>query len=139
MKFDEPKTAVLVFPDGKLICTGAKNMDEVDKTIQNTMEKIKSVGITTKAKAKIEIQNVVASTNLNKEMHLSSISKGLLTQEIDYQPDKFPGLIYKIEEYGATLLLFDSGKLVCTGTKSVEDATSAIEMMKEKLSSIGAL
>ena len=72
-------------------------------------------------------------------MHLSSISKGLLLQHVDYQPDKFPGLIYKIEEHGATLLLFDSGKLVCTGTKSIEDATSAIEMMKEKLSSIGAL
>jgi len=139
IKLDDPKTAVLVFPDGKLICTGAKNMDEVDKSIKNTMKKIQSVGITTRAKATVEIQNIVASVNLNKEMHLSSISKGLLLQHVDYQPDKFPGLIYKIEEYGATLLLFDSGKLVCTGTKSIEDATSAIDMMKDKLSSIGAL
>jgi len=139
MKLDCPKTAILVFPDGKLICTGARNIDEVDKTIKDTIKKIKEVGITTKEKTEIEIQNIVASTNLDKEMHLSSISKGLLLQHVDYQPDKFPGLIYKIEEHGATLLLFDSGKLVCTGTKSIEDATSAIEMMKEKLSSIGAL
>lgn len=139
MKLGYPKTAILVFPNGKIICTGAKNMEEINKSIEKTIEKIKSIGLTLKKKINIEIQNIVASTNLNKEMHLSSISKALMMQNVNYQPDKFPGLIYKIEETGAILLLFDSGMLVCTGTKNEDDATNAINVMKEKLSSIGVL
>lgn len=139
MKLEYPKTAILLFPSGKIICTGAKDMDEVNKSINKTVKKIKDAGFTTRKKHDVEIQNVVASTNLNKEMHLSSINKGLLLQDVQYEPDQFPGLIYKINDYGAILLLFSSGKLVCTGTKSLEDANSAINMMKEKLSSIGAL
>ena len=139
MKLKNPDTAVLVFPNGKIVCTGAKTIDDANKAIKVTMKKIKDAGITTRKQPKADIQNIVASINLRKEMDLSSISKGLLLQHVEYQPDQFPGLIYKIEEYGATLLLFSSGKLVCTGTKKLEDVTGAMDMMKEKLSSIGAL
>lgn len=139
MKVEEPKTAILLFASGKVICTGAKDVDEVDKSIKKIIKTIKDGGFTTRKKYDIEMQNIVASTNLNKEMHLSSISKGLLLQDVQYEPEQFPGLIYKIEDYGAILLLFSSGKLVCTGTKSIEDANSAINVTKEKLQSIGAL
>jgi len=139
IKLDEPKTAILLFSDGKLVCTGAKTTDEIDRSIDKVISKIKKINVTTKKKPAVEIQNVVASVDLKKEMHLSSISKALLLQDVNYQPDQFPGLVYKIDDYGATLLLFSSGKLVCTGTKSIEDATSAIDIMKEKLSSIGVL
>jgi len=139
MKLDDPKTAILLFPSGKVICTGAKNLDEVEKSIKKTIKSIKDAGFTTRKNYQIETQNIVVTTDLKKEMHLSSICKGLLLQDVQYEPNQFPGLIYKIQDYGAILLLFSSGKLVCTGTKSLEDATSAINMMEEKLSSIGAL
>ena len=72
-------------------------------------------------------------------MHLSSISNGLILQHVEYKPDEFPGLIYRMDDLCAVLILFSSGKLVCTGAKSIEDATKAVNMMEEKLSSIGAL
>lgn len=139
LKLCDPKTAVLLFPDGKLVCTGAKSMDEIDSTIKKTTEKIEKMGMTVKKKPEIEIKNVVASINLKKDMHLSSISKALLLQDVSYEPKQFPGLIYKIKDSSTILLLFSSGKLVCTGANSIEDANSAIEMMKDKLSSIGVL
>jgi len=72
-------------------------------------------------------------------LDLSSISKGLLLKNVKYEPDQFPGLIYNMDEIGALLLIFSSGKIVCTGTKSFEDASKAIEMMKDMISSLGTI
>jgi len=139
LKLDTPKTAVLLMPSGKAICTGAKKMEDAEKSIKKLGNKIKKIGIKIKRKPKIEIQNIIASTNLKKELHLSSISKGLLLEKVDYEPKQFPGLIYRMDDIGATLLLFSSGKIVCMGTKKIEDVTNAIEIIKEKLSSLGVL
>jgi transcription initiation factor TFIID TATA-box-binding protein len=139
IKFDDPRVAVLVLSTGKIVCTGAKNMDEVDSSIKKVVKKIKDVGFEVKKKYDITTENIVASTEFNKEMHLSSISKGLLFKHVEYEPEQFPGLIYKADDFNALLILFSSGKLICTGAKNVEDATKAIDMMKEKLSSLGVL
>jgi len=139
LKLDTPKSAVLLLPSGKAICTGAKKIEDAEKVIKNLVNKIKKIkGIKLKKKYKLETQSIIASTDLKKELNLSSISTGLLSENVDYQPKKFPGLIYRMNDIGGSLLLFSSGKIVCTGTKNIEDATNAIKMMEEKLSSIGS-
>lgn len=139
LRLDDPKTAVLLLPSGKAICTGAKNMEDVEASIKKITSKIKHVGIIVKTKPKVETQNIIVSTDVKKELHLSSISKGLLLEHVNYEPEHFPGLIYNMDDIGALLLIFSSGKIVCTGAKNMEDASKAIEMMKEKLSSLGAI
>jgi transcription initiation factor TFIID TATA-box-binding protein len=62
-----------------------------------------------------------------------------LAENAEYEPKQFPGLVYRMNNLGAVLLLFSSGKLVCTGAKKLEDATTAIDTMKDKLSSMGIL
>jgi transcription initiation factor TFIID TATA-box-binding protein len=62
-----------------------------------------------------------------------------MLENTSYEPDQFPGLVYNIEELGAILLVFSTGKIVCTGVKNFEDASKAIEIMKDKILSIGAL
>ena len=138
-KLDDPKTAVLILPSGKAVCTGAKNIEDVKVSINKITIKLKNIGIKVKTKPKIETQNIIASTDVKKELHLSSISKGLLLEHVNYEPEHFPGLIYNVDDVGVLLLIFSSGKIVCTGAKNIEDATKAIEMIKEKLSSLGAL
>ena len=86
-KLDNPKTAILIMPNGKAICTGAINMEEVDFSIKTITEKIASVGIEVNTNPKIETQNIIVSTNLNKELNLDSISKGLLLKNVNYEPD----------------------------------------------------
>jgi transcription initiation factor TFIID TATA-box-binding protein len=138
-KLDIPKTAVLILPSGKAICTGAINMEEVKESIKRLTERIINVGINVNTSPRIETQNIVVSTELNKELDLSSISKSLLLRNVNYEPDQFPGLIYKMDDINVILLFFSSGKIVCTGAKNYDDASKAIEMMKEKLSSFGAI
>jgi transcription initiation factor TFIID TATA-box-binding protein len=139
IKYENPKAATLILSTGKVVCTGAKTVEDVEKTIKKTIKKIKEVGFDIKKGYKIQIENLIASTDFKKEMHLSSIASGLIMQNMEYHPEEFPGLIYRMDDQCTELILFSSGKLVCTGAKSLEDATSAIKMMEEKLSSIGVL
>ena len=139
LKLDEPKTAVLILPNGRAICTGAKTIEDAETSIKKVANKLKKVGFTIVSKPKVETQNIIASTDVEKELHLSSISTGLILEHVNYEPENFPGLIYKMDDIGAIMLLFSSGKIVCTGAKNMEDVSTAFETMKEKLSSIGAL
>ena len=139
LKLDYPKAAILIHSNGKVFCTGAKSIEDVESSIDRAIDKMKAVKISVKSKPKIEIQNIIASTNIEKELHLSSISKGLIMEHVDYKPEEFPGLLYKIDYLGAIVIVFSSGRIVCTGTKTIDDASKAIELVKEKLSSIGAL
>jgi transcription initiation factor TFIID TATA-box-binding protein len=138
-KLDYPKTAVLILPSGKVICTGATKMEEVEQSIRRLTEKIVNVGINVNTNPSIETQNIVASTDLNKELDLSFISKSLMLKNVNYEPEQFPGLIYNLDDIGVIVLVFSSGKIISTGSKSLDDASKAIEMMKEKLSSFGIL
>jgi transcription initiation factor TFIID TATA-box-binding protein len=139
LKIDKPKTAILLLPNGKAFCTGAKNMDDVKTSLKIATDEIKNLGIKVKQKYKHQIQNIIVSINLKKELNLKAISKGLMAQNVNYDPEQFPGLIYRPKDSKEVLLVFSSGKIVCTGAKKIEDASKAIEMMKNKLTSLGVL
>jgi len=139
IKDDEKKTAAIILYNGKIVSTGAKTIEDSEKNLKKTIKKIKDIGFEIKKDYKIEIENIIVSKDLKKEMHLSSISQALILQNIDYQPEKFPGLIFRPEDLCAVVILFNTGKIVCTGTKNVDDAACAVNMMEEKLSSIGVL
>jgi len=139
LHFEDPKTATLLFSSGKVICTGAKKMGDVDTTMQKLIGKIQKVGISVTKTPEMKTQNIVASADLKKDLQLSTIAKGLLVQNVEYEPEQFPGLVYRMDDLGAVVLLFSSGKIVCTGAKTVENVSNVIERMKEKLSSLGVL
>lgn len=139
LKLDYPKSAVLILSSGKAISTGTKRIEDAKTSIKKTVDKLKDKKIKVKNKFNLEIQNIVCSIYLKQELDLDSVSKGLLLDHLDYEPKQFPGLIYKMDDIGALLLLFSSGKIVCTGAKAIEEASNAIEKMEEKLTSIGAL
>jgi transcription initiation factor TFIID TATA-box-binding protein len=139
LHFDEPKTAALIFSSGKIICTGAKSLEQAKEIIIKIIDEMKKQGIDTPDEVEVITQNIVASADFKKDLQLSSIAKGLLLDSVEYEPEQFPGLIYKMDDKGAVILLFSSGKLVCTGAKKTDDVHRAIETMKEKLSSLGVL
>jgi len=139
IKYLDLKTAAIILSSGKIICTGAKNMEDAEKTITKTIAKLNKAGLSLEEDFVIKIENIVASINLYKDLHLSSIANGLMLQNVTYEPEEFPGLIYRINDSCVEVLLFGSGKIVCTGAKSIDEATNAIDKMEEKLSSIEAL
>ncbi len=116
LRVKKPKSAVLVFSSGNLVCTGTKSVSQVRDVVQQVIKQLKKVGVNVKIKPKITVQNIVASGAINLKLNLNTLALEL--ENTEYEPEQFPGLVYKLREPTATFLLFSNGKLVCTGTKN---------------------
>lgn len=127
LRIKEPNTTVLLFSSGKIVCTGAKSLDEVKLSLDNLKKILKKLNIDIKIEPKITVQNMVAHGNIYMDLNLNSLAMKLPNTE--YEPEQFPGLVFKLDEAKATFLLFSNGKIVCTGTKSEEQIKKAIEML----------
>lgn len=134
-----PKTAALIFGSGKIVCTGAKSIEDVSTGLAKVFEKLKGMGIHITKKPEITIQNIVASADLGRVLNLNAIAIGLGLENIEYEPEQFPGLVYRLSNPKVVMLLFGSGKLVVTGGKKPEDAEAAVEKIVVELDGLGLL
>jgi transcription initiation factor TFIID TATA-box-binding protein len=137
-----PKSAVLLFRSGKLVCTGTRTLDEVNKVINGIVKALKkrnsgALGIV--VKPQIQIQNIVASTDLGTKIELVRIAITFGIERIEYEPEQFPGLVYRIKDPKVVMLLFSSGKIVCTGGRTVSDVKLAVDKLKDELRAGGFL
>jgi transcription initiation factor TFIID TATA-box-binding protein len=115
-RLKRPKTATLIFASGKMVCTGARSEKLARRAVNKVVRELKNNGIIIKGKPKITIQNMVASANLHGAIDLETAAD--ILENVMYEPEQFPGLIYRMAEPKTVLLLFASGKIVCTGAKS---------------------
>jgi transcription initiation factor TFIID TATA-box-binding protein len=137
-RLSNPKTATLLFRSGKANCTGAKNVEDVKKTVDIIADKLRKLGVEVyKDKdLKIVIQNIVAISDLGTELNLNEVAMGLGLENVEYEPEQFPGLVYRIRDPKVAMLLFGSGKIVCTGARQTEDVSKAVEKLSEELTSL---
>ena len=123
-RLKRPKTATLIFNSGKMVCTGAKSEKESRRAVKKVVKELKESGIVIVGKPEITIQNIVASASLGGKIDLEQATYSL--EKTMYEPEQFPGLIYRMAEPKVVILLFASGKLVCTGAKREEDVYDAV-------------
>ena len=138
-RLKNPKTATLLFRSGKANCTGAKNLEDVRKTIDLISEKLKKLDIDVYKDIEIVVQNMVATADLGGELNLDEVAVAFGLENVEYEPEQFPGLVYRVKEPRVVMLLFGSGKIVCTGGRKTEDVSTAVENLSEKLTSMGLL
>ena len=138
-RLSNPKTATLLFISGKANITGAKSIEDVRKTIDIIAEKLKKLGIDVYKDIKIVVQNMVATADLGGELNLSEVAVALGLENVEYEPEQFPGLVYRIREPKVAMLLFGSGKIVCAGARNTEDVSKAVEKLSQELSSLRLL
>ncbi len=138
-RLKEPKTATLLFRSGKVVCTGAKSLEEVKLAISKVSKQIGKAGIVIKIEPKIEVQNIVASSDLGQEINLNAIAISLGLEKVEYEPEQFPGLVYRLDFPKVVVLLFGSGKLVCTGARKPSDVGDAVQKIMEELQGAGLL
>lgn len=130
-RLKRPKTATLIFNFGKMVCTGAKSEKEARRAVMKVIKELKKGGIIIVGKPELKIQNIVASASLGGMIDLEKSAYSL--GKTMYEPEQFPGLIYRMAEPKVVILLFASGKLVCTGAKHEEDVYTAVEKLHERL------
>jgi len=101
----DPKTAALLFRSGKIVCTGAKSIDDVYRGLENVFQSLRNIGIDVKGTPEIKVQNIVASADLHSVLNLNAIAIGLGLENIEYEPEQFPGLVYRLSEPKVVVLV----------------------------------
>jgi transcription initiation factor TFIID TATA-box-binding protein len=127
LRVKEPKSAVLVFSSGNLVCTGTKSTTQVKQVIEAVIKQLKKINVNITTVPKITVQNIVASGTIDLKLNLNFLA--LEMENTEYEPEQFPGLVYKLIEPTATFLLFSNGKLVCTGTKNKQQLEDSMAQL----------
>ena len=133
-RIKEPKTATLLFTSGAANCTGAKSIEDVKANIKIISNKLEKMGVEVYKDHEIVIQNIVATSYIGGELNLSEVAVSLGLENVEYEPEQFPGLVYRLTDPKVALLLFGSGKLVCAGAKKTEEVYSAVDKVIKELS-----
>ena len=136
-RLKKPKTATLLFGSGKMVCTGAKSEAQVRKAIRKVAEELKRGGMVILREPEIQIQNIVASAALHGRIDLEACVYQLGRSM--YEPEQFPGLIYRMEDPKVVILIFATGKLVCTGARKENDVYTAVNKLHEALEKEGLI
>jgi transcription initiation factor TFIID TATA-box-binding protein len=130
-RLKRPKTATLIFNSGKMVCTGAKSEKEARRAVMTVVKELRKGGIIIISKPELKIQNIVASASLGGKIDLEqAVSRLVKTM---YEPEQFPGLIYRMDEPKVVILIFASGNLVCTGAKKEQDVYDSVHKLHANL------
>jgi transcription initiation factor TFIID TATA-box-binding protein len=133
----DPKATSLLFRSGKIVTTGASSIDNVHTAISTAIAELETLGIPVPAEPLITVQNIVASADLGQSFNLNAMAIGLGLEHVEYEPEQFPGLVYRLDEPSVVVLFFGSGKVVVTGGKRPKDAAAAIEAVISRLTELG--
>ena len=144
MRKKEPKTAALVFYTGVIICTGANNEEDSKTAAKKYAKDIRNLGYDVKFK-NFKIINIVATCDLKFNIHLTKLNTNIsyqlgkklkgndLKEKISYEPQIFPGLIYRMDKPRLAVLVFASGKINFVGAKERDDVYKALDKIYDKL------
>jgi transcription initiation factor TFIID TATA-box-binding protein len=134
-RINEPRAAALIFSSGKIVCTGAKSIDMAKVAMRKVVDRVREVVPELPTEFDIQVENIVASSKIDAKLNLEEIAFAL--ENAEYEPEQFPGLVYRINEPRVAFLLFSSGKIICTGAHNIEDVHSALNKLKSRLDEIG--
>jgi transcription initiation factor TFIID TATA-box-binding protein len=134
-KITDPRASALIFSQGKVVCTGTKSLEDLDRAMKKIVSTIRKAGIKISTKYTTKVENIVASSKLDKELTLDELA--LTLENSEYEPEQFPGLVYRINEPRVAFLLFTSGRVIVAGAQKEEDIHKALKKLVENLGEIG--
>jgi transcription initiation factor TFIID TATA-box-binding protein len=133
----DPKTAALIFSSGKIVCTGARSPDFARTAVNRVVDDMRALNIDLPTEYHTGVENIVASTQIEakEKLNLEHIAYNL--ENAEYEPEQFPGLVYRISDPRVAFLLFGTGKIICTGARREEEIHAALAKFKQNLESLG--
>jgi transcription initiation factor TFIID TATA-box-binding protein len=134
---ENPETTVLIFPSGKMVCTGATSQADAQTAFENVSQQISSLGITTHGGPEFSVENLVVSGELGEEVNLNAAAVGFGLGNVEYEPEQFPGLVYRVDDSSAVVMLFGTGRTIVIGGKSLEEAEKAVQTVHTQLGEFG--
>ncbi len=137
LRLEKPKTTALIFKSGKMVVTGAKSTSQLIDAVKKIIKLLRKHGIKIVSKPRIQIQNIVASGDIDYYVNLEKAA--YLLENSMYEPEQFPGLIYRMRNPRVVLLIFSSGKMVITGAKEEREVEEAVHKIAKKLKELKCL
>ena len=131
LKLKEPKVSMLLFKNGKIICSGASSELQIAQAIRKASKLIHGIQKQVKIQktVKYNVVNLVATANLNQNLDLFQTAMDL--DNVEYEPEQFPGAILRIADPKLTLLLFKNGKMICAGAKKESLLRKGLKVAEE--------
>ena len=134
MRILKPKATILIFSTGKMVVTGMRKASEADKVVEKVLKNIRKAGIKV-SNPEITIQNIVASGDLHTNIDLNMAA--IVMEYAMYEPEVFPGLIYRMQDPKTVFLIFSTGRIVCTGAKRKEIVKEAVRKLNIQVRELG--
>jgi len=162
----DPKLAILMFRSGRAVCTGGKNEENIHEGIKRMIGDLRGAGIKTwdTSDVEIEVQNMVATYALHypedydgkarmddhtlkikegdplkglpRKLNLNNLTFHLPFDKVEYEPEQFPGLIYRLDYPKVVCLIFGSGKMVITGARHKDEILDAVQIIQDELADL---
>jgi len=134
MRIEKPRATILIFSTGKMVVTGLRKASEAEKVVDKVVKNIRKSGIKV-ANPVITIQNIVASGDLHTNIDLNMAA--IVMEYAMYEPEVFPGLIYRMQDPKTVFLIFSTGRIVCTGAKKREIVRDAVLKLNRQVRELG--
>ncbi len=135
-RMENPKIASLIFSSGKVVLTGIRDNQSLEVGLKLIIGKMKEAGIACYDEPRVAVTNIVCSYDIGNKINLNKVVMTLSLENIEYEPEQFPGLVYRIADPKIVALLFSSGKIILTGGKNMEDIKRGLAFLEQKLGSI---
>ncbi|OYR84417.1 TATA-box-binding protein C [Halorubrum ezzemoulense] len=134
VRLKEDGPLITIYRSGKYIISGCSSKELLHETNEAFQRLLADLDVIEEnAQIGFTIQNVVCTAMLDEPVSLNALTIGLGLEVTEYEPEQFPGLVYRPAEIGAVLLVFANGKMVITGAKNVETAESAYKHLQSKV------
>jgi len=131
MRISEPRTTALAFASGNMVCTGAKNEALSRLASRKYVRLLQKHGVPVSFRD-FKIQNIVAATNVQRTIKLNELAQAY-GPYVSYEPDLFPGLVFRTTAPKLVFLIFRSGKIVITGAKKREQIASTYDKLYQNV------
>jgi transcription initiation factor TFIID TATA-box-binding protein len=130
-KDESMEAKVSIFTSGKMIAVGAKNEQSAKRDLQHVIQVLSKLGIVKRSKPRVTVRNIVVTVELDTPVHLEELQD--LIPGLVYEPEQFPGAIFRPVNSDATVLIFGSGKLVVAGIKSEASIDTDVQTVLREL------
>lgn len=135
VRFSSDSPAVMIFRTGKYNIAGADSIAELKNTNNKLLGLLHDLGIGGDA-SEFEVRNLVFLDRYSRELKLDQLTVALGLENTEYEPEQFPGILYKSPDVTGTFLIFRNGKVILTGAKDPEDAESALKELFSELDTL---
>ncbi len=134
VRLKEVGPLITVYRSGKYIVSGCSSYEIIYETYEGFVMKMTELGIVgERQETDFGVQNVVCTATLDQDVNLNSLSIGLGLESTEYEPEQFPGLIYRPSDISAVLLIFANGKTIITGSQDLDVAEGAFNHLQTRV------